>query len=330
MSTPRKRILSLGAGVQSTAVLLLAAEGRLPRLDAAIFSDTGWEPRAVYDHLDRLEAEVMQPAGIPLLRVGAGNIRADALDPEHRFASMPLYILNRDGTPGMSRRQCTSEYKIKPIKEGVRRLLGAPDEANTSGRVRPGRVPAGRIAEQWIGISTDEAHRAKDSDVGYVRHAFPLLEIGVGGDPTLVGASGQVGWSREDCMRYLRAKGWGQTAKSACIGCPFHGNRAWRELRDTAPAEWADAVDFDAAIRKGSARATANGDDLMGTAYLHRSRLPLSEAPIDRVTAHEWGQDQTNVFDAIADEEDELGGCSPFTCRTDLTAENDAPGRGAA
>ena len=37
----RLRLLSLGAGVQSTTLLLLAAEGRLPKLDGAIFSDTG-------------------------------------------------------------------------------------------------------------------------------------------------------------------------------------------------------------------------------------------------------------------------------------------------
>jgi 3'-phosphoadenosine 5'-phosphosulfate sulfotransferase (PAPS reductase)/FAD synthetase len=100
-------VLSLGAGVQSTSLLLLAAEGRLPRLDAAIFADTGWEPRAVYEHLDRIEREVARPAGIPILRVASGNIRDDALDPGTRFASMPLHILNPDGGKDMSRRQCT-------------------------------------------------------------------------------------------------------------------------------------------------------------------------------------------------------------------------------
>lgn len=81
MSAPVLRVLSLGAGVQSTSLLLLAAEGRLPALDAAIFADTGWEPRAVYEHLDRIEREVAAPAGIPILRVSSGNIRDDALDP---------------------------------------------------------------------------------------------------------------------------------------------------------------------------------------------------------------------------------------------------------
>lgn len=159
---PASRILSLGAGVQSTTLLLLSALGELPKLDYAIFSDTGWEPSAVYRHLDEVERRIARPANIPILRVSSGNIREDALDPAHRFASMPLYILNKDGSPGMTRRQCTGEYKIKPIKREVRRILGYP---------YPARVPRGVFVEQWIGISTDEFHRAEDSDVKYARHS---------------------------------------------------------------------------------------------------------------------------------------------------------------
>jgi hypothetical protein len=100
-------------------------QGRIPRFDAAVFADTGWEPTAVYTHLDRL-ARLAAPAGIPIVRVAAGNIRADALDPAHRFASMPLFTLGPNGERGMARRQCTTEYKIKPIKTEVRRRLGYP------------------------------------------------------------------------------------------------------------------------------------------------------------------------------------------------------------
>lgn len=295
------RILSLGAGVQSTTLLLLAADGVLPKLDAAIFADTGWEPRAVYAHLDRIEREVAEPAGIPIIRASSGNIRDDALDPEHRFASMPLFILNKDGSPGMSRRQCTSEYKIKPIKATVRGLLGYP---------HPTPVPRGLVAEQWIGISRDEFHRAKDSDVKYLRHTFPLLDM-------LGSADGREGWTRKDCIRFLDTRGFGTTPKSACTGCPFHSNRQWRDLRDNHPVDFADAVDFDAAIRRGSARANAQGQELLDGAYLHRSRLPLDQAPIDHVTHSENSDRQGDVFDAIAEAEFEETGCSPFACRGD-------------
>ena len=48
----RLRVLSLGAGVQSTTLALLAVRGEIgPMPDCAIFADTGWEPRAVYEHL---------------------------------------------------------------------------------------------------------------------------------------------------------------------------------------------------------------------------------------------------------------------------------------
>ncbi|MFF0622954.1 hypothetical protein [Streptomyces sp. NPDC004296] len=291
MSEPRFRVLSLGAGVQSTSLLLLSALGQLPPLDAAIFADTGWEPAAVYAHLDRLEREVAQPAGIPIIRTGGGNIRADALDPAHRFASMPLFVRNPGGTVGMIRRQCTDEYKLKKIKREVRALLGYPGTR---------RVPAGVFVEQWVGISVDEFTRAKDSGIRYAINRHPLLELD---------------WARNDCVRFLARHGWQSTPKSACIGCPFHSNAQWRHMRDHQPDEWADAVAFDHAIRHSNARGRDGGSPLLGQAYLHRSCVPLDRAPIDTVTAHEWAQRQGSLLDVLADQAEEPSGCSPWTCR---------------
>lgn len=306
---PALRILSLGAGVQSSALLILAARGDLPKLDGAIFSDTGWEPASVYEHLDRLEEEVAKPAGIPIYRVSSGNIRNDALNPDVRFATMPLFVKNSDGTQGLVRRQCTSEYKLKPIKRKVRELLGCP---------HPEPIPAGVFVEQWIGISTDERERALDKngdlktgDVKYSRNSYPLLDLDM---------------SRENCRSLLTAHGFGLTPKSACIGCPFHTNAHWRMIKDN-PADWADAVDFDNRIRNGSARANAQGQALNGEAFLHRSMLPLSEAPIERVNFREWASRQSDVLHMLnvsefeeklaAEDRDNLTGCSPFSCGTD-------------
>lgn len=298
-TTPQFRAISLGAGIQSSAMLTLSAEGVLPKVDYAIFADTGWEPKAVYDHLDRLEREIAEPAGITLLRVSSGNIRSDALNPDHRFASMPLYILNQDGRPGMTRRQCTGEYKVKPIKKRVRDLLGYP---------YPTRVPKGVFVEQWIGISTDEFHRAKDADVKYMRNVHPLIDMG---------------WSRSDCVHYLTSLGLSDTPKSSCLGCPFHGNAQWRHIRDTSPSEWADVVEFDAAIRKGNARANARGNKLLGEAFLHRARVPLSQAPIDHVTAAEWAARQQDRNSAEELERGVVDGCSPWTCRSEIEPVQD-------
>jgi hypothetical protein len=294
MTAPTLRLLSLGAGVQSTTLALMAAEGALPGVNGAIFADTRWEPRRVYEHLLRLR-DVLQAAGVPLYVVSKGNLRQDAIDPAHRYASVPYFVRNPDGSEGMGRRQCTSEYKLAPIRRKVRELLGAkaPDFR---------RVPKGRLAEEWIGFSTDEIGRVSGKDgVSYVRSRYPLLELGM---------------SRADCERWLRSRGWANVAKSACIGCPYHGNRQWRDLRDNSPEEWADAVAFDEAIRKGGAR----GLPLNGQAFLHRSRVPLAVAPIDRVTSSEWRDRQTDVFSQLADltESGDPDGCSPYGCRSGL------------
>jgi len=273
MSTPVYRFLSLGAGVQSSTVLVLACQGRIPSFDAAIFADTGWEPAAVYRHLHRL-TRIAGRAGIPIARVQKGHIRRDSLDRTHRFASMPLYTLGPGGERGMARRQCTSEYKIKPIKAEVRRRLGYP---------HPRRVPAWMYAQMAIGISVDEVMRARDADVRYMRNVFPLLDLG---------------WRREDCLRFLTAHGLGDTPKSSCIGCPFHDDGFWVDLKTNHPAEWADAVAFDHAIRHGSARATADGHPLRGTYYLHSSRVPLDQAVLRPTTR------------PAADRP----GCGPWTC----------------
>lgn len=79
--------------------------------------------------------------------------------------------------------------------------------------------------------------------------------------------------TRHDCLMWMFRHNYPQPPRSACIGCPFHSNAEWRRLRDDSPEEWADAVEFDAAIRK------AGG--MRGDTYLHRSCLPLDQAPID-------------------------------------------------
>jgi hypothetical protein len=247
-------VLSLGAGVQSTTVLLMATAGELPRLDAAVFADTGWEPRAVYEHLARVQAAAEQ-AGIAVYRVTKGNLRRDALDPAHRFASMPLHVRNLDGGKGMIRRQCTREYKLDPIRRAVRQLWQ-----------QAGRPPV----EQWIGISLDEAHRMRTSDVRYITNVYPLVDRRM---------------TRWDCQRWLTAHGWRNVPKSACIGCPFRSDHEWRWLRDHEPDAWADAIAFDRAIRHGH---QGGKGELLGQAFLHASLVPLDEA--DLSTPQDHGQ----------------------------------------
>lgn len=230
------KIISLGAGVQSSTLYLMSCTGEIDRADVAIFADTRWEPKAVYEHLERLKAA----GDMEIVTVSRGNIREDALS-SARFASMPLFTKDERGKVAMLRRQCTREYKVQEVLREVKKR-----GAN-----------AKNPAEVWIGISTDEAHRMKDSFVKYTCHRWPLIEMRM---------------SRSDCLEYLRSRGW-DVPKSSCVGCPFHDDTYWERMKADSPDEFADAVEFDRAIR--------NMPRLKDKTYIHRSATPLEYAVFD-------------------------------------------------
>lgn len=255
MSQTILRFLSLGAGVQSTTLALMAARGEIgPMPDCAIFADTQWEPAAVYEHLARLESALP----FPVYRVTAGSIRADIMartnNTGQRFASVPWWTTGEDGRAAPGQRQCTKEYKLVPIARKARSLLGL---------AKGQRAKAGS-AEVWIGISTDEAIRMKPSREKWKINRWPLIEMRM---------------SRHDCRLWLERNGW-VAPRSACIGCPYRGNEEWRSL---SPAEFADAVVVDAAIRDASARG------IIREQFAHRSLKPLAEADLRRDTERGQG-----------------------------------------
>jgi hypothetical protein len=77
---------------------------------------------------------------------------------------------------------------------------------------------------------------------------------------------------RESCLQWLKEHNYPIPPKSACIGCPFHNDAQWLELRVNSPNEWQDAIEVDTAIREQSG--------LRGKQFMHRSCVPLSEVPL--------------------------------------------------
>lgn len=257
----RLRVLSLGAGVQSTTLALMAAHGEIgPMPDCAIFADTGAEPEAVYAHLRWLMSPGVLP--FPVHMVSAGNLRDEILGAadgtSRNDARPPWYIRNSDGSKGILRRQCTQDYKILPIQKRVRDLLGLQPRQ---------RWPKERVVEKWIGISLDEAIRMKPSWTSAIENRWPLIELRM---------------NRRDCLAWLDSHGYPLPPKSACTFCPFRRDAEWRRMRDEAPEEFADAVAIDHAIR-----APGHGRR-RGEAFIHQSLKPLDQ--VDLSTAAERGQ----------------------------------------
>jgi hypothetical protein len=250
-----EQVLSLGAGVQSSALLLMSYDGELPPLDYAVFADTGWEPQAVYEHLEELEDIVGDR--IPIIRVSAGDIREDLMNAAAgkpgRVPAPPLFVPGGDGRASLLRRQCTKEYKIVPIYRELRKHSTRAERKEVT------------TVDLWMGISLDEVERMKPSREPWVRNVYPLIDRRL---------------SRWDCQRWLTARGI-DAPKSACIGCPFHDNDRWRAMKAEAPDEFADAVAVDAAIRHLPGIKA-------GAAYLHRDLKPLDQ--VDLRTPEDRGQ----------------------------------------
>ena len=113
------KVISLGAGVQSSTLYLMSSRGEVERADLAIFADTGWEPKAVYEHLERLKAI---PDGIEIVTVSKGNLREDAINRDGSgFASIPLFTKDGMNKISMLRRQCTREYKVTELQREMRK-----------------------------------------------------------------------------------------------------------------------------------------------------------------------------------------------------------------
>lgn len=260
-TNPLLRVLSLGAGVQSTTLALMAAHGEIgPMPDCAIFADTQSEPLAVYDHLRWLMSPNVLPFPVHVITAGnlGAEIRLAASGHARNDARPPFFIKNPDGSRGILRRQCTGDYKIDPIHKMVRQLIGLKPRQ---------RAPKTVVVEQWIGISTDESHRMKPSLHPMAVNRWPLIEQEM---------------SRHSCLRWLENHDYPRPPKSACTFCPYRSDLAWRNMRDTDPVAWAEALEIDATIR------SPGYVGLVGEAYIHDSLTPLAE--VDLSTAAERGQ----------------------------------------
>ena len=257
-------IISLGAGVQSSTMGEMANQGEItPMPDAAIFADTQWEPKAVYEWLEFLEKRWK----FPIYRVTAGNLRKETLEgmqrgnlslktaaESRRFSVIPWHMKMPNGDGAMGRRQCTRDFKVSPIRKQIRKLL--------NNKLRCG------ACSMWIGISRDEAYRMKPSNVRYIENRWPLIDLLM---------------TRNDCLRWWQKRGLPIPPKSSCIGCPYHNDKQWRDIK-ADPVAWADAVEIDRSIR--------NQAKMKSEQFMHRSLMPLDK--VDFSTDEDRGQ--LNMF----------------------------------
>lgn len=223
--------LSLGAGVQSSALLVMSVLGLkgCPKAEFAVFADTQNEPEWVYRQVAVLRAW-SEARDCPLLTVSVGRLS------DHKTLAIPAFVMGNNDEPGPLSQNCTRDYKRVPVRALARQFMAERG------------LKTGAVC--LLGISVEEAHRAKDSGVKWLTHRYPLVDAAM---------------TRSACVALLEAHGLPVPRKSSCVFCPWHSDATWRELRDHDPIGFEAACAFDDRIRRERG------------ASVHKSQIPLRE-----------------------------------------------------
>lgn len=263
MTVKNYNVLSLGLGVQSSTLALMAKHKLIPMPDFSVFADTGWELPWVYEYLEYLLP--LLPFEIIIIKKQDGLRQSliDAFVDKKRFASIPFQTeSNNKNKSGKLRRQCTREFKLDMIVRAIREKTG----------IRKAEIAKTKIfVNQMIGISIDEATRMSISRLTYIKNIYPLIDLGM---------------SRNDCITWLEKNKYRVPKKSSCIGCPYHDNATWRDMKINYPETFADAVEIDELSRIGNGKTTQR-------LFIHKSLIPLKD--IDFRNLEDLGQ--VNMFE---------------------------------
>jgi len=270
------RVLSLGAGVQSSTLALMIEHGELPPIDAAIFADVKGEPKKVYEWLEYLKTKI---TSYPIHIVSWRDLKQDILDAakgEYKAFTAPFYTKNTvTGKKGLLRRQCTNSYKVQPVIQEIRRLLGLK-----KGEKRK----AGTQVELLMGISKDEIVRMRKNQLNYINNVYPLVDKNM---------------TRKDCIEWMEDNFYPTPPRSACTFCPYHSNKEWLDIKNGDPEEWKEVVAMDKAIRNQERFKEKNKDqEVIDEIFLHRSCKPIDEVDFE----NEKNKDQLDFEFGILNE----------------------------
>lgn len=232
--------ISLGWGVQSWALAAMVALKELPMVDFAIHSDTQWERESTYDFAKKW-TPWLADHGVNVVTVDDAKQATKATT---KNPGVPFFTRSEvDGIHGQLRRQCTGRWKIAPMRRHISTELKKRGLRKTPG-----------VVEQWLGITLDEFQRMKDSDVKYIKHRFPLINMRM---------------TRQDCLHWLEKNNLPSPGKSSCTFCPYHSRGYWRQMKREGGADWDQAVKVDSLIRKQRP---------LYDLFVHSRGLPLEEA----------------------------------------------------
>ena len=258
------KILSFGAGMQSTALALMSCENAhakengqeipfplVPVYDLVVFCDLGFEPPWVLSQVE-FTRKACEWAGLPF-KVLPSPLYDDFMRNfgERRTISIPWWTLGDDGHKSRMPRNCTIDYKVELISKFVRwEVLGYKKGQRL-------RDEDKKSHEMHMGFSAEEARRCKENPNPMFVNRFPLVDMGL---------------TRADNFAYIKDV-WGlETKASACCFCPYHKNYFFKHLKENLPETYEKLVGMDELLRDKNPKPPMDSD-----LFISRSRKRLED-----------------------------------------------------
>jgi len=213
------RVFSYGGGTQSTAALVLAAQGKID-FPTFVYANVG--DKSEPDTLAYVRSIAMPYAtrwGIDLQEIrrtsrdGSESIQLFDRVMSGRYKGVQLPMRLSNGSP--ARRHCTVDYKI--------RVLAKWEREHGASAANPAIV--------GLGISWDELQRMRRSTDDDLIIVYPLIDLRL---------------TRQDCEAIIARAGLPQPGKSSCFYCPFKTQAEWQRMRHERPDRFAQALAMEA------------------------------------------------------------------------------------
>lgn len=213
----KKIVWSSGGGIQSTAIAVLIYRGKLPKPDFAFMADAGYESKRTIDYIHRIVQPKLKEVGVNFEIVSASQYVDVNLFDINGFCNIPAFRKNVDGSVSRLDTRCNGVWKQIVMRKWLREH-GVVSCIN------------------WVGISTDESHRAgKSTGLKWITNSYPLIDLGL---------------SRKDCVQLIKQAGWEMPIRTSCIMCPLRTKYEWLRLKMDCPEDFERAKQIEQEIWK--------------------------------------------------------------------------------
>lgn len=225
-------VIAAGGGLQSTAMIEMALDSKYTKLqkpDLIIHADTGSETTTTMNTIERLQ-KLSLANKVPFVIV------------QSELGPLYTHLFQKNRINRIGDASCTDKWKLRPVNQYVKSVI---DQTLPKPWYRT-----------WIGITTDEIHRVRESPQKYLEHRYPLIELNK---------------TRDDVRHWMNKNRPDVIVeKSGCFHCHFQPAKSWSNLKKNYPKYFEMALQLERNWKaNGGKTGLFKGQSIEGFDYSH-------------------------------------------------------------